>query len=294
MNRTLHPALGSVKRLPRAPNLRVGICADSLFESSGFALARVAPRRSAAGLRRLHRLFGNNPEHRKCRRDLLEFRKRGIFVHRHMRSRSRRSLQVSLQDGCALVGGNLFELDVLAAAAPEYRPSTGSTYVLDPAHIIPEHRHQVPLPIDDGHNHRQREGPPRLSAGHFQGHQVVVRDARRGYTSRRSIHDPRDPVGSLSTVQPSGEVAFTHLCLSAFSLFIQNFHFGPLDKTVIHPSAACPPWRAPFAFVAAVGTYPNPVGRPALLAFVALAFRLRQIVDPVDHNPFDKLFSALP
>jgi hypothetical protein len=29
-------------------------------------------------------------------------------------------------------------------------------------HVISEHRHQVPLSIHNGHDQRQREGPPRF------------------------------------------------------------------------------------------------------------------------------------
>src|SRR3989337_3686172 len=80
-------------------------------------------------------LVRSNTEDRKCRGDLLEFRKRRIFVHGHVRSRSRCLLQINPQDGCALVGGNLFELDLLTAAAPDNRPSTGCTYVVDPLNV---------------------------------------------------------------------------------------------------------------------------------------------------------------
>jgi len=50
----------------------------------------------------------------------------------------------------------------------------------------------------------------RLSSGHFQCHQVVGGDARRGHSSPRSIQNPRNPVGALPTVQPSFEVGFKH------------------------------------------------------------------------------------
>jgi len=73
------------------------------------------------------------------RGDPLEFRKRCIFVHGHVRSRSRCSLQVGFQDGCALSAGNLFELDLLRTSAAENCSSTGGTHVLDPIHIVSEH-----------------------------------------------------------------------------------------------------------------------------------------------------------
>jgi hypothetical protein len=131
-----------------------------------------------AGLRRLQRLVRNKTENRKCRGDPLEFRKRCIFVHGHVRSRSRRSLQVSPQDRCALVGGNLFELDLLTAAAAENCSATGGTYVLDPVHVFSEHGHQVPLPIHDGDHNGQGEHSPGLAPRHLQRSKVVGGDTR--------------------------------------------------------------------------------------------------------------------
>src|SRR6266852_7991988 len=160
----------------------------------------------------------HHPEDRKGRGNLFEFRKWCILVHGHMGSRSRCALQVPPQDGGTVLCWNLFEVDLLTTAAPEHRSSPGCTYVVDPVHVLSEHRHHVPLSIDDGHHHRQRDRPPGLSSGHFQGHQIVGRDARGGYSSPRSIQHPRDPVGSLPTVQPSLEVASSHLSLSPFSL----------------------------------------------------------------------------
>lgn len=110
----------------------------------------------------------------------LELRKGCIFLYGQMRSRTGCSPQVNLQDGCTLFGGYLLELDLLAAAAPENGSSTRCTYILDPAHVISEHRHQVSLSIDDSQNDRQRENSPRLSPGHFQCFEVVGRNARRG------------------------------------------------------------------------------------------------------------------
>jgi len=186
-----------------------------------------------AGPRRLHRLVRSKTEDRECRGDLLEFRKRCILVHGHVGSRSRCSLQVSPQDGGALVGGNLFEVDLLTTAAPENRPSTGCPYVVDPLHVISEHRHQVPLSIDDGHDHRQRDSPPRLSSGHFQCHEVVGRDPRRGHSSRRPIQNPRNPVGSLPTVQPPSEVAESHLSRRTFLCHLSSVSSGTSSWTLL-------------------------------------------------------------
>jgi hypothetical protein len=98
-------------------------------------------RSSSAGTSRTTLFPVAQTEDRKCRRDLLEFRKRRVLVHGHVGSRSRCPLKVSPQDGCALVGGNLFELDLLTAAAPENRSSTGCSYVINmnPLHVFPEH-----------------------------------------------------------------------------------------------------------------------------------------------------------
>ena len=51
-----------------------------------------------------------------------------------------------------------------------------------------------------------------LKSGHFQRHEVVGGDARRGHGGPSSVQSPRDPVGSLPTVQPSREVAAGHHC----------------------------------------------------------------------------------
>jgi hypothetical protein len=164
------------------------------------------------------------PEDRKGRCNFFEFRQWCILVHGHMGPRSRCVLQVRPQDGSALLGGDLFEVDLLTPAAAQQRSSTGGTHVLDPIHVLSKHRHQVPLSIDDGHHHRQRDGASGFSSGHFQGHDRVGRDARGGDSSPRFIGYPRDPVGSLPTVQPSLatvqpvlEVPTSHLSLIPFS-----------------------------------------------------------------------------
>jgi hypothetical protein len=140
---------------------------------------------------------------------------RCVLVHGDVGSRPRCSLQVSLQKGCALVGGNLFELDLLTIAAPKNRSSTGCPYVINPLHIISEHRHQISTSTDDGHDQRQRDVPPRFSSGHLQCNEVVGADARRGHSSPRSVQNPRHPIGSLPTVQPSFEVASSYQSRSA-------------------------------------------------------------------------------
>jgi hypothetical protein len=49
---------------------------------------QVPVRPGPAGLRQLHCLVRSKTEHRKCRRDLFELPKRGIFVRGHVRPRS--------------------------------------------------------------------------------------------------------------------------------------------------------------------------------------------------------------
>src|SRR6266705_4705194 len=96
---TICPKLPTVERrsLPglahaaRAPRIRKGVSSVP------------------AWLRRLHCLVRSHPEDRKGCGHLFEFRNRCILVHGHVGSRSRCALQVRLQDGCTLVGGNLFE-----------------------------------------------------------------------------------------------------------------------------------------------------------------------------------------
>lgn len=150
-----------------------------------------------------------------------------------MRPRSGCSLQVSPQNRCALAGGNFFELDLVTTAAPENCSSTGCRYVANPWHVIFEHRHQVPLSIDDGHDHRQQGRPSRLSSGHLQCHEIVGGDARGGYSSRCSIQFlaiqfgrcPRynHRVKSLRVIDAS--VSFISSCLTC------NSCSGRTDKT---------------------------------------------------------------
>src|SRR2546425_7320641 len=92
-----------------------------------------------AWLRRLHCLVRSNPEDRKGRGNLFEFRNRCILIHGHVGSRSRCALQVRPQNGGTVLCWNLFEMDLLTAAATEHRSSTGCTYVVDPVHVLSEH-----------------------------------------------------------------------------------------------------------------------------------------------------------
>jgi hypothetical protein len=182
-------------------------------------------------------------EDRKGRSNLYEFRNWCILVHGYMRSRSGCALQISPQDGGTLVRGNFFEVDLLTLTALEHRSSPGCTYILDPLHVLSEHRHQIPLSINDGHHHRQRDRPSGLSSGHFQCYHIVG-NTRRGDNGPRSINHPRDPVGSLPTVQPSLEVAWRHFSFSPFSKCLEpclNRQVDPFSTPsalVEHASAA--------------------------------------------------------
>lgn len=160
---------------------------------------------------RLHWLDRGDAEDGEGWGNLFEFGEGSIFVDGDVRAGAGCSLEVRLQDGGALIGGELIELDFFAKAAAENCSSAGCAHILDPARIVSEHGHEVALSIDDGHDHREGESPPRLSSSHFQSLEVVGRNARRAYSSPRSIQNPRDPVGSLPTVQPSFEVAWSHL-----------------------------------------------------------------------------------
>jgi hypothetical protein len=59
-----------------------------------------------------------------------------------------------------LVGRKFFELDILASAAPEHGFPTCCPYILNPLDVLTEHRHEVPLSIDNSQDHWQRDGPP--------------------------------------------------------------------------------------------------------------------------------------
>src|SRR5437762_9694635 len=65
----------------------------------------------------LGRDIAHHPEDWKCRGNLFEFRQWCILVHWHMGARSRGALQVCLQDGGTLLGGDLLEVDLLTATA---------------------------------------------------------------------------------------------------------------------------------------------------------------------------------
>ena len=79
------------------------------------------------------------PEDRKGQCNFFEFPQWGILAHRHMGPRSRCVLQVRPQDAGALPSGNLFEVDLLTAAAAEHCSSPGGTHVLDPIHVFSKH-----------------------------------------------------------------------------------------------------------------------------------------------------------
>ena len=193
------------------------------MRSSGWPNCRAKPHRGAVsrtierGLaaRRSLRVrcgAGRQTEHGKCCRHLFEFREGRILVHRHVRSSSRCFLKVRPQDGCTLVHRNLFETDLFTAAAAENRAPAGGSYVVDPLHIISEHRDQVSLPIDDGHDQWQRDDAPRFSSAHLQCDEGVGRYAGRGHRSPRPVQDSRNPAWTLAAVQPSMEVASSHQC----------------------------------------------------------------------------------
>ena len=88
----------------------------------------------------------------------------------------------------------------------------------DPVHVICDAPVDVRLVCCVGHEAAgiykfsggQREDLPRLSSGHFPYSEVVRSDTRRGYGSRRSVKNPRNPVGPLPTVQPSSKVTSSH------------------------------------------------------------------------------------
>jgi hypothetical protein len=84
---------------------------------------------------------GRNTEDGECRGNLFKFGERGIFVHGYVRASSRCSLQIRLQDGRALTGRNVFELNFFASAAPENGFSVRRPYVLNPVDIFTKHGH---------------------------------------------------------------------------------------------------------------------------------------------------------
>jgi hypothetical protein len=57
----------------------------------------------------------------------------------------------ALKIGHTLVGGNFFELNVLAVAASKNRFSGDGTHVLYPLRVVSDHGDQVPLPVENSH-----------------------------------------------------------------------------------------------------------------------------------------------
>ena len=94
-----------------------------------------------------------------------------------VRPRAGGAPQVRLQDRRAQGHRYVFEADGLPPAVNQHGMAAGGAHVSHPVHTLAEHRHQVPLAIDDGHDHRERHGSSRTTAAHLERHQVVTRDA---------------------------------------------------------------------------------------------------------------------
>src|SRR2546423_13743152 len=93
-------------------------------------------------------------------------------------------------------------MNLLTTVPLEHRTASSRTDIVDPLHVLSQHRHQVALSRDCGHHNRQRDRPPRRSSSYFQSHQIVGQKTRGVQNCPPSIEDTRDPVGSLSTIQP--------------------------------------------------------------------------------------------
>jgi hypothetical protein len=84
-------------------------------------------------------VLNSKTEYWKCRRDLFEFGEGCVFVHGHVRPRSRRSLQVGFENGGTLGNWNLLQQNLFTPPALEDGGSPRSVNVLHPLDIFSQH-----------------------------------------------------------------------------------------------------------------------------------------------------------
>jgi hypothetical protein len=77
---------------------------------------------------------------------------------------SGRSLKVSLEHRCALIGRDLFQSNFFATTMSENRLPVLSPNILDPSSILAQHRHQISLAVHDRHHKRKRYPATRPTA----------------------------------------------------------------------------------------------------------------------------------
>src|SRR5918998_3165018 len=126
-----------------------------------------------------------------------------------MRSGGRRSLQVSLQDGCAAIWRNLFQVHLLATTMAKGAPSSCCLHVVYPVHFLSEHRHEVALTSNDYHDERHTDDPAGLPACHLKGNQVIWSDPECMECGPASVEKACHPIGTSTTIELSLQ---THHC----------------------------------------------------------------------------------
>jgi hypothetical protein len=135
---------------------------------------------------------GNNPKHGILRGHLLKLGQRRVLAYRHMLARARRSL----------IDVHFFQTHHLVASVAQHRLAFRRLYIAHPARFRPEHRHEVTLAVDGGHDERQiaraAGAPPR----HFQRHQVIRRDAQRMDGCSTTIKKANHSIGPPSAIEP--------------------------------------------------------------------------------------------
>src|SRR3954452_1192479 len=112
-------------------------------------------------------------------------------------------IQILLEYRRPVLRDNLLQLHVLATAVAYGDPSARSLHVAHPVYVLPEHGNEIALTIDHDHEERRTEDPARLPPRHLQRDHVVRRHPEPVHHRPTPIDEPRQPVGTPPTIEPS-------------------------------------------------------------------------------------------
>src|SRR5215208_6393548 len=102
----------------------------------------------------------------------------------------------------ASIHRDLFQPYLLTTAMTYGDFAPRRSHVPHPVRLLPEHRNQITLAPDDGHDKRQADDTPRPSARHLQGDQVLRSDPEPVERGRTSVEEASHPVGASATIEP--------------------------------------------------------------------------------------------